>query len=87
MAKPRTLFDKIWDSHLVHTQDDGTCVLYIDRHLIHEVTSPQAFEGLWGCDLVDVVPVDVDEALAIVQPADFVHRPELVQQRTGGLRA
>ena len=46
MAKPRTLFDKIWDSHLVHTQDDGTCVLYIDRHLIHEVTSPQAFEGL-----------------------------------------
>ena len=46
MAKPRTLFDKIWDSHVVHTQDDGTCVLYIDRHLIHEVTSPQAFEGL-----------------------------------------
>ena len=38
MAKPRTLFDKIWDSHLVHAQDDGTCVLYIDRHLIHEVT-------------------------------------------------
>jgi 3-isopropylmalate/(R)-2-methylmalate dehydratase large subunit len=46
MAKPRTLFDKIWDSHLVDRQDDGTCVLYIDRHLVHEVTSPQAFEGL-----------------------------------------
>jgi 3-isopropylmalate/(R)-2-methylmalate dehydratase large subunit len=46
MAKPRTLFDKIWDSHVVHTQDDGTCLLYIDRHLVHEVTSPQAFEGL-----------------------------------------
>jgi len=46
MAKPRTLFDKIWDSHVVHRQDDGTCVLYIDRHLVHEVTSPQAFEGL-----------------------------------------
>ncbi len=46
MATPRTLFDKIWDSHVVHTQDDGTCLLYIDRHLIHEVTSPQAFEGL-----------------------------------------
>jgi 3-isopropylmalate/(R)-2-methylmalate dehydratase large subunit len=46
MSKPRTLFDKIWDSHLVHRQDDGTCLLYIDRHLVHEVTSPQAFEGL-----------------------------------------
>jgi len=43
---PKTLFDKIWDSHLVDRQDDGTCVLYIDRHLVHEVTSPQAFEGL-----------------------------------------
>jgi len=46
MAKPRTLFDKIWDSHLVDRQDDGTCLIYIDRHLVHEVTSPQAFEGL-----------------------------------------
>ncbi len=46
MAKPRTLFDKIWDSHIVERQADGTCVLYIDRHLVHEVTSPQAFEGL-----------------------------------------
>ncbi|MGE0725814.1 MAG: 3-isopropylmalate dehydratase large subunit, partial [Alphaproteobacteria bacterium] len=46
MAKPRTLFDKIWDSHVVDRQEDGTCVLYIDRHLVHEVTSPQAFEGL-----------------------------------------
>lgn len=46
MAKPRTLFDKIWDAHLVDVQDDGTCLLYIDRHLVHEVTSPQAFEGL-----------------------------------------
>ena len=46
MAEPRTLFDKIWQNHLVHRQDDGTCLLYIDRHLVHEVTSPQAFEGL-----------------------------------------
>jgi len=46
MSAPRTLFDKIWDSHVVHRQDDGTCILYIDRHLVHEVTSPQAFEGL-----------------------------------------
>lgn len=46
MTKSRTLFDKIWDSHLVDSQEDGTCLIYIDRHLIHEVTSPQAFEGL-----------------------------------------
>ena len=44
--KPRTLYDKIWDDHLVDEQTDGTCLLYIDRHLVHEVTSPQAFEGL-----------------------------------------
>src|SRR5271168_4396910 len=43
---PRTLFDKIWDAHVVELLPDGTCVLYIDRHLVHEVTSPQAFEGL-----------------------------------------
>ena len=42
----RTLYDKLWDEHVVHTEDDGTSVLYIDRHLVHEVTSPQAFEGL-----------------------------------------
>jgi 3-isopropylmalate/(R)-2-methylmalate dehydratase large subunit len=46
MAKPRTLYDKIWDEHLVHEAPDGTCLIYIDRHLVHEVTSPQAFEGL-----------------------------------------
>ncbi|MDO8767914.1 MAG: 3-isopropylmalate dehydratase large subunit [Burkholderiaceae bacterium] len=42
----RTLYDKIWDEHVVHTEEDGTAVLYIDRHLVHEVTSPQAFEGI-----------------------------------------
>jgi 3-isopropylmalate/(R)-2-methylmalate dehydratase large subunit len=42
----RTLYDKIWDEHVVHTEEDGTSVLYIDRHLVHEVTSPQAFEGI-----------------------------------------
>ena len=45
-AAPRTLYDKIWDDHLVDRQDDGACLIYIDRHLVHEVTSPQAFEGL-----------------------------------------
>ena len=42
----RTLYDKIWDDHVIHSEEDGTAVLYIDRHLVHEVTSPQAFEGL-----------------------------------------
>ncbi|MCB5408752.1 3-isopropylmalate dehydratase large subunit [Pseudogemmobacter faecipullorum] len=46
MTAPRTIYDKIWDDHVVHTSEDGTCLLYIDRHLVHEVTSPQAFEGL-----------------------------------------
>ena len=44
--KPQTIFDKIWNNHLVEKQEDGTCLIYIDRHLVHEVTSPQAFEGL-----------------------------------------
>src|SRR5210317_2125993 len=42
----KTLYDKLWDSHLVRQEEDGTALLYIDRHLVHEVTSPQAFEGL-----------------------------------------
>ena len=42
----RTLYDKLWDSHVVETRDDGSVLLYIDRHIVHEVTSPQAFEGL-----------------------------------------
>ncbi|HTJ02108.1 MAG TPA: 3-isopropylmalate dehydratase large subunit [Methylovirgula sp.] len=46
MAKPQTLYDKIFEDHVIDRQEDGTCLLYIDRHLIHEVTSPQAFEGL-----------------------------------------
>jgi 3-isopropylmalate/(R)-2-methylmalate dehydratase large subunit len=46
----RTLYDKIWDDHVVHTEEDGTAILYIDRHLVHEVTSPQAFEGLRVAD-------------------------------------
>jgi len=46
MTPPRTLYDKIWDDHVVETRDDGTALVFIDRHLIHEVTTPQAFEGL-----------------------------------------
>ncbi|HUI21720.1 MAG TPA: aconitase family protein, partial [Methylocella sp.] len=46
MAKPRTLYDKIWDDHLIHTEANGASLICIDRHLVHEVTSPQAFEAL-----------------------------------------
>ena len=42
----KTLYDKLWDDHVVHTEDDGSCLIYIDRQLLHEVTSPQAFDGL-----------------------------------------
>src|SRR5260370_4992285 len=46
MAPPRTLFDKIWENHVIAPQGEGTYLIYIDMHLVHEVTSPQAFEGL-----------------------------------------
>src|ERR1700740_2919896 len=46
MTNPQTLYEKIWNAHVVERRDDGTCLIYIDRHLVHEVTSPQAFEGL-----------------------------------------
>ncbi len=76
----RTLFDKIWDAHVVDRLEDGTCVLYIDRHLVHEVTSPQAFEGLRmagrGVRRVDAtiavvdhnVPTDADRLKGINEP-------------------
>ena len=60
---PKTLYDKLWDSHVVHEDADGTCLIYIDRHLVHEVTSPQAFEGLrlanrkpWRADTIVANP-------------------------------
>jgi len=58
----RTLYDKVWDAHVVRQEDDGTSLLYIDRHLIHEVTSPQAFEGL---TLADRKPWRTDSVLAV----------------------
>ena len=58
----QTLFQKLWDAHVVHVEDDGTTLLYIDRHLVHEVTSPQAFEGL---KLANRTPRRVDAAIAV----------------------
>ena len=63
MAKACTLYDKIWDEHLVHEAPDGTCLIYIDRHLVHEVTSPQAFEGLRMAGRVVRAP---EKTLAVV---------------------
>ncbi len=75
----RTLYDKLWDAHVVRQNDDGTCLLYIDRHLVHEVTSPQAFEGLrlagrkpWRVD-ANLATADhnvptTDRSLGIVDP-------------------
>src|ERR1043165_3673502 len=63
MSKPTTLYDKIWNDHLVHEAEDGTCLLYIDRHLVHEVTSPQAFEGLRATGRKVHAP---DKTLAVV---------------------
>src|SRR6186713_1753182 len=61
--KPRTLYDKIWEDHLVDEQPDGTCLIYVDRHLVHEVTSPQAFEGLRAAGRKVHAP---DKTLAVV---------------------
>ncbi len=62
MSMSKTLYDKLWDAHVVHQGDDGTCVLYIDRHLLHEVTSPQAFEGL---ELAGRKPWNIQANLAV----------------------
>jgi 3-isopropylmalate/(R)-2-methylmalate dehydratase large subunit len=72
MAKARTLYDKIWDDHAVDMQPDGTGLLYIDRHLVHEVTSPQAFEGLRMTGR-KVRPAGQDPCRGRPQRAD--HRP------------
>ncbi len=80
MAQPKTLFDKIWTSHLVNVQDDGTSLIYIDRHLVHEVTSPQAFEGLASNnrfvrrpDLTLAVP---DHNISTKTRGGFIENPE-----------
>ena len=75
MSKPRTLFDKIWDDHLVDTQDDGTCLIYIDRHLVHEVTSPQAFQMLRDRDLKVRFPDRTFATVDHIVPTDVTDRP------------
>ncbi|MBU4610960.1 3-isopropylmalate dehydratase large subunit [Achromobacter sp. GG226] len=74
----RTLYDKLWDDHIVHQEDDGTCLIYIDRHLVHEVTSPQAFEGL---RMADRQPWRVSANLAV---ADH-NVPTVAADRVAGI--
>ena len=93
--QPKTLYDKIWDAHLVHEAPDGTCLLYIDRHLVHEVTSPQAFEGLRMAGrkvrapekTVAVpdhnVPTDVDRARGIENAESRIQVDTLRRERPG----
>ena len=79
----KTLYDKIWDAHVVHSEPDGTTLLYVDRHLVHEVTSAQAFEGLrvagrspWRIDTALAVPdhnvPTIDRARGISDPVSRV---------------
>src|SRR5690554_1555278 len=76
--QPKTLYDKLWDSHVVQERDDGSALIYIDRHIIHEVTSPQAFEGL---RLAGRKPWRVDSILAT--PDHNV--PTTQEERASGL--
>ena len=83
--KPRTLYDKIWDDHLVDEQPDGTALIYIDRHLVHEVTSPQAFEGLRTAGRKVHAP---DKTLAVVDhnvPTSDRTKPNPQKDRSGAL--
>ena len=84
MSKPTTLYDKIWNDHLVHEAEDGTCLLYIDRHLVHEVTSPQAFEGS-ARDRPQGSRAGEDARRGRPQRPD--HRPLEAQSRSGKHRA
>ena len=76
----KTLYDKLWDSHLVHVEDDGTALIYIDRHLVHEVTSPQAYEGL---KLAGRKPWRVD---SVVATADHNTPTERWEEGMAGVR-
>ncbi|KAF8592351.1 hypothetical protein K439DRAFT_1323466 [Ramaria rubella] len=81
---PRTLYDKIWDDHVVHQQEDGSALLYIDRHLVHEVTSPQAFEGLRNAGRpvrrTDCTLATVDHNVPTITRKNFTTIKEFVEE-------
>src|ERR1700690_3779703 len=80
----KTLYDKLWESHLVREEPDGTCLLYIDRHLVHEVTSAHAFESLRAGHLMYQVAVDIEQTGAIGFLAHQVRFPQLIVKRFAG---
>ncbi|KAJ5907642.1 3-isopropylmalate dehydratase [Penicillium taxi] len=89
-SKPRTLYDKVFDDHIVNEQDDGTCLLYIDRHLVHEVTSPQAFEGLKnanrGVRRPDCTLVTVDHNIPTSSRKNFKNAAEFIKENDSRLQ-
>ena len=68
----RTTYEKIWDAHVVETRDDGTALIYIDRHLVHEVTSPQAFEALKAAAVACVIGIGMIFTVGFA-PMESVH--------------
>ncbi|WFD35691.1 3-isopropylmalate dehydratase [Malassezia cuniculi] len=90
MSKPRTLYQKIFDSHLISEEEDGTCLIYIDRHLVHEVTSPQAFEGLRLAGRPvrrpDCTLVTVDHAIPTVPRTDYHDTASFVKEADSRLQ-
>ncbi|OOQ85969.1 3-isopropylmalate dehydratase [Penicillium brasilianum] len=89
-TKPRTLYDKVFDDHIVNQQDDGTCLLYIDRHLVHEVTSPQAFEGLKNASRKvrrpDCTLVTVDHNIPTSSRKNFKNASEFIKENDSRLQ-
>src|SRR5947207_10428168 len=82
--RPRSLYEKIWDAHVVERRDDGNCLIYIDRHLVHEVTSPQAFDGLRAAGRVvrrpDLTVATVDHNVPTTDRSLPVADPVAAQQ-------
>ena len=90
MAQPRTLYQKIFDSHLISEEEDGTCLIYIDRHLVHEVTSPQAFEGLRLAGRpvrrTDCTLVTVDHAIPTVPRSEYHDTASFIKEADSRLQ-
>ncbi|KAJ5666318.1 3-isopropylmalate dehydratase [Penicillium maclennaniae] len=89
-TKPRTLYDKVFADHIVNEQDDGTCLLYIDRHLVHEVTSPQAFEGLTNASRKvrrpDCTLVTVDHNIPTSSRKNFKNASDFIKENDSRLQ-
>ncbi|KAJ6077401.1 uncharacterized protein N7446_000337 [Penicillium canescens] len=89
-SKPKTLYDKVFSDHIVNEQEDGTCLIYIDRHLVHEVTSPQAFEGLTNASRKvrrpDCTLVTVDHNIPTTSRKNFKNAEEFIKENDSRLQ-